>query len=155
MIQQIIYTPRGWKWMLLLILLAWFKMEACPYDCHLSTPLSPWQNLGCWYTFLDCVRTDDPADNFRSKMVETDVIAHIVGFLQDWNLDVQLSSINAITTLVKFGMLIYVFGLQWVMIQQTICALRWWKQPSVLILLAFFKMGTWIYNYHQLKPSLL
>ena len=60
---------------------------------------------------LDCVRTDDLVDDFCSKMVETDVLAHLVGFLQDSDSDIRLSSKNIITTLEKFGKLICLFGL--------------------------------------------
>ena len=52
------------------------------------------------------MRTDNPADNFCSKMVETDVLDSLVGLLhQDSN--IQSSSIEAITALVKLGRLVY------------------------------------------------
>ena len=70
---------------------------------------------------LDCVRTDDLVDDFCSKMVETDVLAHLVALLQDGNPELQSSSINAIATLAKLGRSIYYFGLvQGLMIQQMI-----------------------------------
>lgn len=55
--------------------------------------------------------SDDPADNLRSKMVKTAICSYLVGFLQDGNLDIQLSSIKAITTLATFGRLMHLFGL--------------------------------------------
>ena len=55
------------------------------------------------------VRTDNTADDFRSKIFETDVLARLVGLFQDWNERVRWSSVISITTLVKFGGLLYYF----------------------------------------------
>jgi hypothetical protein len=57
------------------------------------------------------VKTDDPADDFRSKMVETDFLARVVGFLQDQDSDVCVSSIGVIIGLAEFGTLINYFVL--------------------------------------------
>jgi hypothetical protein len=57
------------------------------------------------------VRTDDPADDFRYIMVETNVLTRLVGLLQDKDSDVRQSAIEAITALAKFGKLIYHFVL--------------------------------------------
>ena len=51
------------------------------------------------------------ADDFRSKMVETDVLAHLFALLEDQDSVVQCSFVNAITTLAKYGRLIYHFVL--------------------------------------------
>jgi hypothetical protein len=53
------------------------------------------------------VKTNVPEDDFRSKMAETDVLARLVGLLQDYYPDVRQSAIEAITALSKFGRLIY------------------------------------------------
>lgn len=58
---------------------------------------------------LYCEGTDDPTDDSCSKMTETDVLARLLGLLQDRNKDVQLSSVNAITILVKFGWFLFHF----------------------------------------------
>jgi hypothetical protein len=52
------------------------------------------------------VKTDDPADDFRSKIVETDVLARLVGLLQDQDSGVCQSSIEVIIALAEFGRLI-------------------------------------------------
>jgi hypothetical protein len=57
------------------------------------------------------VKTDNPADNLRSKMVETDVLAHLVHLLQYEDLEERWSSVKIITALAKFGRLIYHFVL--------------------------------------------
>jgi hypothetical protein len=44
-------------------------------------------------------------------MVETDVLAFLVGLLQDNNIDGRWSSMKVITALAKFGGLIYHFAL--------------------------------------------
>jgi hypothetical protein len=97
--------------MSLLILLACFKMTARTYEGHLSKPSPAWRNSVGRYIILDCARIDDLADNFRSEMVETDVLAHLVGLLQDDDSDVRRSSVDTITSLAKFGRLIYHSGL--------------------------------------------
>jgi hypothetical protein len=97
--------------MSLLVLLAFFKMTTHTYKGHLSTPSPAWRNLVRGYIIFGAARTDDPADDFRSKMVETDVVAHLVGFLQDGNLSTRRLFMDAITSLAKFGTWIYHFGL--------------------------------------------
>jgi hypothetical protein len=52
------------------------------------------------------VKIDDSVDDFCSKMVETDVIARLVGLLQYQNSDVWKSSIKVIIALAEFGRLI-------------------------------------------------
>jgi hypothetical protein len=51
--------------------------------------------------------TDNSADDFRSKMVEADVLAHLVVLLQ--NSDLLDSSMETIINLAKFGMLLSYF----------------------------------------------
>jgi hypothetical protein len=51
------------------------------------------------------MRTDDSAEDFRSKMVEADVLARLFGLLQEPGLEVRQSSIEVITALAKFGTL--------------------------------------------------
>jgi hypothetical protein len=111
MIQQTISAPRWWKQMSLLVLLSSFKTTTGMYEGHLSTPLPAWRNSVRAYIILGCARTDDPADDFYSKMVEIDVVAHLVGFLQDGNLSTPKLSMDAITTLTKFGRSVYHFGM--------------------------------------------
>jgi hypothetical protein len=60
---------------------------------------------------LYCTKTDDPTDNFRFKMVETDALACLVRMRQDENINGHLSSIEVITALAEFGTLIYHFVL--------------------------------------------
>ena len=55
------------------------------------------------------MRTDDPADYFRSKMAETAVLAYLFDLLQDKSGDIQRSSIKIIIALARFGRLIYHF----------------------------------------------
>ena len=57
------------------------------------------------------MRTDDPADDFRSKMLETDVLARLVGLLQVGGSYGCQSSIDVIAVLAKYGRLIYYFVL--------------------------------------------
>ena len=110
-IWQMISTPRWWKQMSLLVFLDCFKIRARTYASHLSKPLLPWQKSVGWDIILYCAKTDDPADNFRSEIVESDVLVHLVDLLQYQNSDECQLSIKAITTLAKFGRLIYQFAL--------------------------------------------
>ena len=50
-------------------------------------------------------RTNNAADDVRSMIVEMDVLAHLIGLLQDRYPEVREELMNAITTLVKFGWL--------------------------------------------------
>ena len=50
-----------------------------------------------------CARTHDPTDDFRSKIIGKDVLAHLIGLLQDSARAVRSSSLDVITTLAKFG----------------------------------------------------
>ena len=59
----------------------------------------------------DCARTDDPADSFRSKIVQTDALDHLVRVLQDGDENIQKSSIDTITIFAKFGRLLSYFEL--------------------------------------------
>ena len=97
--------------------------------------------------------SDNPADDFRSKMLETDIIDCLLGLLQDQDGDKQQSSIKAITVLSKFGRLtLYHFvlcGLEDLMIQQTISAQRCWKHMSLIVLLVCLKVKMKMYNSHQ------
>jgi hypothetical protein len=97
--------------MSLLILLACFKIPAGVHIGHLSKSLLLWWKLVGRYIILYCTKADDPADDFRSKMVETDVLTCLVGLLQDGDAVVRKSSIKAITALAKFGRLIHYFVL--------------------------------------------
>jgi hypothetical protein len=58
---------------------------------------------------LYCTKAEDLADGFRSKMVEADILACLVGLLQDGVATVRITSIKAITALAEFGRLIYHF----------------------------------------------
>jgi hypothetical protein len=107
MIQQTISARK----MSLVILLASFKMGTHPREDYLWMPSPPWRNSVGAYIILGCVRTDDPADDFRSKMVEANVLTGLVGLLQDGDSYVQRSSVDAINSLAKFGRLIYRSGL--------------------------------------------
>ena len=68
-------------------------------------PSPPWQNSVGSYIILYCVRTDDPADDFRSNIIETDGLAPPVGP------DIYQSFIDVIVALARFGKLIYYFVL--------------------------------------------
>lgn len=57
--------------------------------------------------FLDCARADHITEDSRSKILQTDVLGHLVGSLQHSNGGVRESSVNMITALVQFGNLIY------------------------------------------------
>jgi hypothetical protein len=59
---------------------------------------------------LRCASTDDPTDDFRSKM-EADVLARVFGLLQDPGWGARQLAIAAITAFAKFGRLIYHFVL--------------------------------------------
>ena len=112
---------------------------------------------GFLYHFLYFPRTDDAADDFRSKIVETDVLTHLIGLLQHQRKDVQWSSIIIITTLAKFGRFIYSFcTAQRLIILQRIFAPSWWKRMSLLVLFALFKTGhcTATHKYYLYMPSL-
>jgi HEAT repeat protein len=63
------------------------------------------------YIISYCARTDNPADDFCSKMVEVDVLARLFDVLQDEDKYVNQSAIKVITALAKFGRLIYHFVL--------------------------------------------
>ena len=49
------------------------------------------------------MRTDDSAEDFRSKMVEAHVLARLFGMFQEPSLEVRQSSIDVITASAKFG----------------------------------------------------
>ena len=55
-------------------------------NSHLLKPSLPWQNLVGLYIILYYVRTDDLADDFFLRIVETDVVSYLVGLLQNLNL---------------------------------------------------------------------
>ena len=55
--------------------------------------------------------SDDLADNFRFKMTETDVLLRFFGLLEGQDKDIQQTSVDAITTLAKFGGFQYHFVL--------------------------------------------
>ena len=59
--------------------------------------------------YLACTKADRPAEDFRCKMVETNVLTRLVGLLQDSRSYVRQSSVEIITTLATFGALTY-FG---------------------------------------------
>ena len=65
---------------------------------------------GLIYHFY-CARADDLADDFRYKMIKTDVLARLVGLLQDRFSHVCQSSVDVIVALANFGRLIYHFVL--------------------------------------------
>ena len=88
------------------VFLAFLKVRTRTYNKHLSMPSPPWQNSVGSNIILYSVRADDPADDIRSKMVEIDVVARLVGLLQDRHSYGHQSSIKVITTLAKFGRLI-------------------------------------------------
>ena len=56
--------------------------------------------------YLAYTRTDRAVEDFRPKMVETDILGCLVGSLRGSDSCEQRSSIEIITTLAKFGMLI-------------------------------------------------
>ena len=62
--------------------------------------------------FFDCAGTDNAAADLCSKMVETDILAHLVGLLQNGNKHVRRSSVIAITTLVRSGGSLHHFRLR-------------------------------------------
>ena len=74
-------------------------------------PSPLWQNSVGYYSIIGCAGTNDLADDFRSQIVETDVLVRLVGLLQHQDSDIRQSSIEVITTLAKFGTLIYHFVL--------------------------------------------
>ena len=57
------------------------------------------------------VRTDDSADDFYSKVVETNVLTRLFGLLQHQDSDIRQSSIEAIAALAKVGKFICHFVL--------------------------------------------
>ena len=63
-----------------------------------------------YYSIIDCVRANDLADDLRSKVVETDVLARLIGLLQDPSSNIRQSSVEVITTLSKFGRLIWIIS---------------------------------------------
>ena len=88
-------------------------------------------------------------------IVEMDVLAHLIGLLQDRYPEVREELMNAITTLVKFGWLNISFCItQGLMVQQTMFAPRWRKLMSLSILLACFGIRTRTMNASHLpRPS--
>ena len=100
MIWQITFAPGWWKQMSLLVFFACLKVRTRTYKCHLSMPSPPWQNLVSSYIISYCARTYDPADDFRSKIIETDGLP-LVGP------DIYQSFIDVIVALARFGRLIY------------------------------------------------
>jgi hypothetical protein len=105
MFQQMISAPKWWKQMSLLVFFPCFKIS------QLLISLPPWQNSVGFQIIFDCVRTNDSADDFRSKMVETDVVSRIFGLIQDSGWGTRWSPVKAIAALGKFGRLIYYFVL--------------------------------------------
>ena len=57
------------------------------------------------------MKTDDPADDFLSEMVRTEVPACLFGLLQNPDWIARQSSVEVITALAKVGTLIYHFVL--------------------------------------------
>ena len=107
MIQQTISAPRWWKRMSMLVLLVGFKIGMKSHDHLLWTSSPPWRNSVGRYVILYGARTDNATDDFRSKILESDVLAHLVGFLQDRAL--YAISRVAITTFAEFGGFLYHF----------------------------------------------
>ena len=210
MICQTISAPKWGEKNFLLILSVCFKIQTRAYICYPSKSLLPWQNLVRWYIILYTMwGTNDLSDDFRSKMVETDVLSHVFGLLQHQDSDIRQSSVEVITTLAKFGRLIchsvlwgtedlsdnfrskmaetdfiahlvrllqdpdsslcqssikvitslvkfgtlihHIVLCEGQMICQTISALRLRKQMSLLVLLACFKIRTRMYVSHLSK----
>jgi hypothetical protein len=62
---------------------------------------------------LYCAWPNDLADDFRSRVVETDVVAHLFALLEVEGQDsvIQQSFVDAITALAKFGGFLYHFVL--------------------------------------------
>ena len=58
--------------------------------------------------YLACPSANRAAEDFRCKMVETDYLDCFVSLLEDWI--AHQSSVEIVTTLAKFGTLIY-FGI--------------------------------------------
>ena len=108
MIQQTISAPR-WKQTFFLIFLTCFKIGTCTYDSRLSKSSLPWRNLVGSYAIFGCARTDYPADDFRSKMIKIDLLAHLLDLLLHRDLEVQGLYLKVIIALAKFGTLIYHF----------------------------------------------
>ena len=155
MIWQTISAFRWWRQMSLSVLSACFNIRTRTYVNHLLKSLLPWRNLVRWYIILCYAMTDNPADDFRSKAVDTNVLARLFGLLQNRGSDIRQSSIEVITALAKFGRLIYHFCAMWgLMIRQTISTLRWWKQMFLLVFLACFNTRTRTYVSHLSKPLL-
>src|ERR1700733_13203719 len=101
MIQQTIPAPKWWENMSCIVLFTSFKMGTRTYERHLFTPSPPWRNSVGRCLISDCARTDDPADGFRSKIVQTDALDHLVRVLQDGDENIQKSSIDTITIFAK------------------------------------------------------
>ena len=124
MIQQMISAQRLWKKMFLLILLACFKIRPGPYGHHLWTSSLPWRNSVGRYVNLRRARSHDPTDDFRSKILEKDILVHLFRLLEDWVLRTKFK--KAITTLAEFGGFLYIIFCtgRGLMIRQTISAPR-------------------------------
>ena len=89
MVQQTISAPRWWELTPLLVLSACFKIGTQTHVNRLSKPLLPWRSSVRRYVILYCARTHDWVDDFRSKMVEMDVLSRLFGLLQDQGSNVQ------------------------------------------------------------------
>ena len=105
MIWQTIFAPKCWKKMSILVFLACLNVRTQTYNGCPSMPSPPWQNSVGSHIILYWARTDDPADDFRSKMMETNILACLVDLLRSKVSDVSQLSIDAIAALAKFGRL--------------------------------------------------
>ena len=94
--------------MLLLVLFVCFAWAPV---IQLSKSLLHWRKSVGLFIILYCAKTDELADDFHSKLMETDVLVCLVGLLQDQNSDVRQPSIEAVTALAKIGRLIHHFVL--------------------------------------------
>ena len=142
MIWQMISAPRWWNQMSLVVLLTCFKIRTQTYASCLSKPLLPWRKSVGWYIVLYCTKIDDPADNFRSRMVETNFFDRIFDLLQDLGWGACQSSAEVITALAEFCRLISLCTAQRLMIWQTSSVPRWWNQMSFIAFLTCFTIGT-------------
>ena len=110
MMQQAIAASSWWKQLSLLVLSSCL-IGSAPHDCYLLKPSPPWRNSVGGYIILDCARTDDPADDFGSKIVETGALDRLVRLLQHGDKNIQNSSIDTITIFAEFGRLLSYFEL--------------------------------------------
>lgn len=89
--------------MSLVVLLTCLETQSRTYDGPRSKLSPPWPSSVRWY-ILACTKADRAAEDLQAKIVETDVLGHFVGLLQESDSAIRQSSVETITILAEIGM---------------------------------------------------